>query len=137
MAKLDEAIQSEIDALDDESNITYDNGDYNATIEILKKMWEKLPNPKVVYDDSYHIARFIALISLELKNFQQAKKWAEITKSCDPERQDIGEKEFLIGKVAYESGDMLEAKRFLKIANNKSGGRCFSSDDKKYKQLIK
>lgn len=137
MAKLDEKIQSEIDALSDESNVTYDNGDYNATIEILKIMWEKLPNPEVDYDDSYHIARSIALISLELRNYEQAKEWAEITKSCDPERQDIGEKEFLIGKVACESGDMLEAKRFLEIANNKSGGRCFSDQDKKYKQLLK
>lgn len=137
MTKLSAEIQREIDELSDKSNDTYDNGDYIKTIELLEQAWNKLPNPKFMYDDSYHIARSIALISLKLDKFEQAKEWAEITKLCDPERQDIGEKEFLLGQVAYESGQLTEAKKYLKIADFKSGGRCFRGQNKKYQQVLR
>ena len=52
------------------------------------------------------------------------------------DRGDIGEREFLIGQVAYEAGEEIEAKKFLKIANEKSEGMYFKGVDPKYRRLI-
>ena len=136
MAKLDELTQNRIDDIVNSGSNAYGNGSLSEAIDLLKSAWNVLPEPKFIYDDSYHIARYITKISLELKAFVQAKEWAFIVKECDPERPDIGEKEFLIGQVAYESGDKLEAKKFFKIANDKSEGLCFQGEDEKYSKLI-
>ena len=49
--KLGETIQE----LMDESNIEYDNGDYIKSIDLLIEAWDKLPDDKVQYDESYLI----------------------------------------------------------------------------------
>lgn len=136
MAKLDKVTQKRVDDIVAEGSNVYGNGDLLQSVDLLKKAWQELPNSKYVYDDSYHIARFISKISMELNDFTQSKEWAFIVEKCDPERGDIGEKEFLIGQVAYESGEELEALRYLKIANDKSDGLCFQGEDEKYRKLL-
>ena len=73
---------------------------------------------------------------MKIEDFNTAREWAHITKLCDPERPEIGEKEFLIGQVAYEAGDFEEAKKYLSLANSISKGLCFQGEDPKYIKLI-
>jgi hypothetical protein len=51
-------------------------------------------------------------------------------------RHDLGEVEFLIGKVAFARGEMERAREQFCIANVKSEGRAFEGEDVRYKKLI-
>lgn len=60
----------------------------------------------------------------------EAKRWTDTIFICDLERVDSGEREFLVGKVAFELGDIDIAKEFFFIADKKSQGRCFIDEEK-------
>ena len=51
-------------------------------------------------------------------------------------RQDMGEVEFLLGKVAFERGEDAKAREHFLVANAKSAGRAFEGKDERYKRLI-
>ncbi|PET38834.1 hypothetical protein CN514_24115, partial [Bacillus sp. AFS001701] len=82
--------------------------------------------------DSYHFALYLSETYLQINNFNKTKEWSELIYTCDLERIDSGEREFLSGKVAYETGDISAAKQYFNMANEKSEGRCFIDVDKKY-----
>lgn len=140
MVELDKITQEKIDKIIDDSDMIYNdgNGDIPKAIELLKKAWEELPSDtKFQYDDSFHIANFITVLSMEVEDYVTAKEWAFITQKCNPSRGDIGEKEFLIGQVAYAAGDMDEAYKYLKLADEVSNGLCFQEENPKYKKLAR
>ncbi|MCT4647878.1 MAG: hypothetical protein N4A74_23020 [Carboxylicivirga sp.] len=137
MAQLELELQKKVDNFIDKGSNIYDKGNPEQAILMLKSAWDLLPRDKFIYDDSYHIARYIIKISLELQNYNQAKEWAETIQKCDPERPDIGEKEFILGQVLYESGNKETAKFYIEISNQKSKGQCFRGKNKKYKNIIR
>lgn len=137
MALLSSPLKEQVENLMDMSNQEYDKGDYIKSIKLLEEAWTKLPQPKVIYDDSYHIVKYIIETYLFINNAQHAKEWSNIMFICDLERADSGEREFLVGKVAYELGNLDIAKEFFFIANKKSEGRCFEDEDTKYLKFFK
>ena len=132
MEKLSLYVKEQIESIIDESNKEFDRKKYIQSIKLLDKAWELLPEPKGGYSESYHIALYASETYLLIKDTSKAKEWADIIKKCGLNRIDSGEREFLSGKVAFESGDLDKAKQFFEIANRKSEGRCFSSEDGKY-----
>lgn len=120
----------------DESNIEYDNGDYIKSIDLLIEAWDKLPDDKVQYDESYLIIWGILDIAIKIGNIDIMNQWVDKIFIADPGRGDTGEREMWAGRVAYESNDMDKAKMYFEIANQKSKGRCFGDNDKKYKKLL-
>ena len=130
--KLGETIQE----LMDESNIEYDNGDYIKSIDLLIEAWDKLPDDKVQYDESYLIIWGILDIAIKIGNIDIMNQWVDKIFIADPGRGDTGEREMWAGRVAYESNDMDKAKMYFEITNQKSKGRCFGDNDKKYKKLL-
>jgi tetratricopeptide (TPR) repeat protein len=131
MAELDSVYQERVDDFMSKGNESYEKGELLDSIESLKSAWNVLPDNKFKYDDSYHIARYITELSMQIKAYDQAIEWAFIVKKCDPERPEIGEKEFLIGQVLYEAGKITEAIKFIKIASKVSNGLCFEGEDVK------
>lgn len=136
MTELEEPIQEKVDEILDHSEIAYQENDLPSCIVWLKKAWDVLPGDKYVFDESYLIANDIVRLSMEIKDFKTAREWAFIAQKCDPERGDIGEKEFLIGQVAFESGDLKEAYKYFKLADEISKGLCFQGEDSKYVNLL-
>ena len=130
--KLGETIQE----LMDERNIEYDNGDYIKSIDLLIEAWDKLPDDKVQYDESYLIIWGILDIAIKIGNIDIMNQWVDKIFIADPGRGDTGEREMWAGRVAYESNDMDKAKMYFEITNQKSKGRCFGDNDKKYKKLL-
>ena len=130
---LDEHIQRVID----ESNQEFDKKNYDDSIKLLEKAWELLPKPKGEYSESYHIALYAIETYLVLNDVNKAKEWSEIIYQCGLNRIDSGEREFLSGKVAFEAGEFDKAKEYFLIANQKSEGRCFSSENGKYLKFFK
>lgn len=136
MAYVDGKLGETIQELMDESNIEYDNGDYIKSIDLLIEAWDKLPDDKVQYDESYLIIWGILEIAIKIGNIDIMNQWVDKIFIADPGRGDTGEREMWAGRVAYESNDMDKAKMYFEIANQKSKGRCFGDNDKKYKKLL-
>jgi len=133
MALLNESLQKIVDDLVDRSYQTSPN----ESVQLMLEAWSTLPEPKFTFDDSYRIAKRIINSYMDGQQLAEAKKWSDTLYSCDTERIDSGEREFFSGKVAYEMGDKDKAKEYFVVANQKSRGRCFIDEEKKYKNLIK
>lgn len=121
----------------DESEGYWAEEDYSGFIQAYLKAWDMLPVPKEEYDDSYHLAEGLAEGYLLLGKHSDAMKWAEMMSHCDLERLDDGAREYAMGKVLFESGDLENAKENFAIAMTKSAGRAFISAPEKYKELLK
>jgi hypothetical protein len=111
-------------------------GDYSSGSEKLRDLWEKIPEPKTATLNSYLIIEYAVAFALKAGELDEARRWAELAPEFSKVRQDMGEVEFLIGKVAFERGDYESAKRNFVVANIKSEGRSFHGKDPKYKNLI-
>lgn len=122
----------EVDSLMHQGFEELNNDQFLQGNKTLQKAWSKLPEPKYKWSQSNLIVEYICRSLLSLKNFDDLKNWIEIYKQCDNSGLSSGESEMLAGIVAYESGDKKEAMKYFKIANKKSDGRCFESEDKKY-----
>jgi tetratricopeptide (TPR) repeat protein len=137
MEILNKNLKQRVSSLFDKSNKKFDLGYYGESIKYLEEAWDALPDPKGIYDESYHFAMYLSETYLLVKNYERAKKWADEIYHCHLERIDSGEREFLSGKVAYAMGDLSTANRYFLVANEKSEGRCFENEDKKYLKFFK
>ncbi len=136
--KLVENIAKKIDALCDQFIQYIMKDDFKAGEPLLIEAWALLPEPKDIYDESFHIATYAVDNYIMLNKFEYAKKWAEILQKCSLERHDSGERELQTAKVAFEMADFELAKKLFLVANKKSGGRVFKrGDDKKYHTFFK
>jgi tetratricopeptide (TPR) repeat protein len=133
MALLDSPLREEIAALQKKSVEEFSNDRYEKSLDLLLEAWEKLPDPKYSYNDSFYIAKSVILKSIKTEDFETAKKWAEIILHCDPERQG-GERYMLAGRAFYHSGDNDSAKILFLNAYIHSGGRLFQN--KKYEDFF-
>ncbi|AOM79182.1 hypothetical protein [Pedobacter steynii] len=133
----DQKIAAKLEDLIEESEGYYEEEDYEGFVKVSLKAWDILPTPKEVYDESYHLAEGLAEGYLLTGNHKESIKWAEIMGNCDMERADDGAREFILGKMLFESGDLENAKEKFALAMIKSEGRAFVSAPKKYSDLLK
>jgi tetratricopeptide (TPR) repeat protein len=137
MAGLVSPLKEAVELLINQSNEEYDKGNYNRSLNLLIEAWARLPEPKGVYDESFHIVLYLSETYLFINQPVKAREWSDKIFDCDLERVDSGQRDFLAGKVAYELGDLEKAKQSFTIANQKSKGRCFSGQDMKYIKFFK
>lgn len=139
--KIDRTLKSpykeQIESIMERMNEEYNKGNYIKSIELLIEAWVRLPEPKKIYDDSFHISRNIIELYLQIDKADSAKDWIDIFFHCNLERMDSGEREFLAGKVEYQLGNLDTAKEFFVAANRKSCGRCFQGKGNKYFEFFK
>ena len=120
----------------DETDILDEQEKYKEARDLLFEAWDLLPDEKYEYNESYWIVAFILSYSLQLHDLDVANQWAYKILKCDLERQDDGDREMRLAIVLHESGKMDEAKKYFKIAFQKSEGRCFVDEDAKYLAVI-
>ena len=116
--------------------VCFQAGDYSAGLQRLHSIWDKIPEPKVETPNAYMVIEYGAALSLRTKDFDEARIWASRAPLFIEKRNDSGEVEYLIGKVAFECGETETAKQNFVIANKKSKGRIFQGEDAKYRALI-
>lgn len=133
----DKKIARKIENLMDEAEEFFGEADYEGFIRKYTEAWNLLPLPKEEFDESYLLAEGFAEAHLRLGNHKESLKWAEIMSNCDMERLDDGAREFVMGKMLFESGDLENAKEKFALAMIKSEGRAFVSAPKKYSDLLK
>jgi len=137
MAELQLPLKKEIETLVNRSNEEFSKNRYAESIKLLEIVWDKIPNPKGLYNESYHIVKDIIETFFVIKNFNKAEEWVEKLFLTGFMRIDAGEKEFFAGKIAYELENFDIAREFFIIANKKSEGRCFEGEDEKYLKFLK
>lgn len=115
----------------------YRSGDFQAGLLKLKELWESIPEPKANIQNSYLVIEYAVKFAMQAGDLDKAWQWAALAPKYNQNRQDLGEAEFLVGKVAFERGDFGTAKEQFVIANEKSRGRIFRGEDSKYKAIIK
>ena len=115
----------------------YKRGEPKSALHELQKIWDAVPEPKSSVKNSFLVIAYAVKISMTSHDLDQAWRWATLAPRYNQGRQDIGEAEFIVGKVAFERGDLATAKEQFIIANSKSRGRVFNGEDAKYRDLIK
>jgi len=102
----------------------------------IDKGWDELPDDKYNLSESGMVAIMLLDEYLKMGKPELAKKWGDVLIN-DKNRPDCGEKELIKGKILFESGQLGEAKDFFKIAFQKSKGRIFAGEPKKYVDVLK
>ncbi len=126
-----------------EAKIEYDDlfkkKQYDIAWEECLKVWEKFPNPKYKEPMSYLWIEDIINHAIETKQFELANKYIGFLFIADLERCDIGDREYLAGKLAFEQGEIELAKQLFRRAYEKEpSGMCFKGkENEKYRNLIK
>ena len=133
---LEPEVEAAVDALIEESNRYYDQQDFHSTREYMMQAWYAMPEDnRYTNNYCYMIAGALMGVSLELEDIDSAMKWAEEFKLCELDRIEDGDREMQLGIVCYEGENYEMAKEYFEVANRKSGGRCFWSEDRKYKEF--
>jgi hypothetical protein len=114
----------------------YKAGQYEKGLAEIRRLWDAIPVPKHQDPNSYMVIEYAVALSMKTDELDSAWEWALLGPECIGVRQDLGEAEFLIGKVAYERGDMNAARSNFLLAKDKSRGKIFVGEDRKYRDLI-
>lgn len=132
---LSSSVQAEVDRLYGRAIDDYRKRNLSGSISALLAAWGQLPEPKTVYDESFHISRLLSKAWLELGNCDEARSWCGILFKCATDRLDSGERDFLAGRIALSCGDVVKARHHFQRAFQKSDGRIFEGEDPKYQSL--
>ena len=111
-------------------------GHVEQAFAAVANLWDELPSDKVETPNAYLVIEYAVALLLQLHRLEDARIWAELGLSFREKRQDRGEAEFLVAKVAYEQGFLDEAREFLAVAARKSNGRILHGEDSKYRALL-
>jgi len=115
---------------------SFRNGAYQDAAKAIEGVWASLPEDKTAIPNAYLVIEYAVTTYLKLGNLDAAWHWARLGPQFNEERHNLGESEFLLGKVAYERGDIEMAKKYIREASEKSKGRILHGEDPKYKKLI-
>lgn len=126
-----------------EAKIEYDDlfkkKQYDIAWKECMKVWEKFPNPKYKEPMSYLWIEDIINHAIETKQFELANKYIGFLFIADLERCDVGDREYLAGKLAFEQGEIELAKQLFRRSYEKEpSGMCFKGkENEKYRNLVK
>ncbi|SHL21073.1 hypothetical protein SAMN05444266_102460 [Chitinophaga jiangningensis] len=96
-----------------------------------------IPEPKKDYGDSSNVIEWMVENYLKIQDYPNAIKWVEELGNYLKNKGIMSDWEFLKGKVYYEAGEPEMALENFRIANDKSKGKCFEEQDKKYITFFK
>jgi len=134
---IDEELMRKLDEWYAEGIREFKNNNILGFLKYLEQIWNCLPKTEEKLDVSFYIAQKLSLNNLKLGNYNDAMKWAKETLDGPEFALEEGYSQLLVGKVAYESGDMETATKYLTIADKKSNGKIFVDDDMKYLKFIR
>ncbi|GEO00279.1 hypothetical protein NSE01_21110 [Novosphingobium sediminis] len=116
--------------------VMYRDGNIQDALAQLTSLWLKVPDPKPETPNAYLIIEYGVAFALKGGDLDRAQEWADRASMFAEKRHDMGEVEFLVGKVAFERGDLRTASEQFIIADAKSEGRVFEAKDERYRRLI-
>lgn len=136
MPKLEVELTKKLEDIIVKTILMISGNESKEAIGILEEAWELIPDGKYEYDESFHIVAGILEAAIKINDKECIAKWKDKVLLADPERADGGEKEMWVGRAEYTLGEFEKAREYMKIANEKSRGRCFWPEDTVYKNFF-
>ena len=104
--------------------------EYEKMIELIKRYWDMLPEPKTAQSLGYHLLCDMVITYLRMQEYTMALHWARVFDTFDfvsDGRIDSGEKDYYVAICYYKNEDINKAKEYFTAAKVKSKGRCFAN----------
>ncbi len=114
----------------------FTGGDFRTGLRMLHDLWARIPEPRPKTLNAYLVIEYGVAFALKAGDLDEAQSWADLAPEFKSVRHDMGEIEFLQGKVSFERGDLEAARAHFTTANAKSEGRAFEGEDERYRQLV-
>mgnify|MGYP000109065315 CR=1 FL=1 len=111
--------------------------EFDQCLASLRELWAEIPESKAEVPNAYLILEYAVAIAFKLGDLDEAKAWSDLAPQFMEKRQDVGEIEFLMGKVAFERGEFDSARKKFLDANRKSKGRAFQGENPEYRRLLR
>lgn len=135
--ELPDNLQLQLDSIFDESEKYFGKQNFRKCIELHEKAWGLFPEPKFQYhNEGYSLVEGLVDLNIKAGDLEAAQAWAEKLQHFN-QQHFFGTTEFAMGKALYEAGDLDAAKQQFATAMEKSEGRVFDGEDKKYLVLLK
>lgn len=112
---------------------------YEKVIKESLPYWEKLPEPKLEQDFSFHLINELFYSHLKLKRFDEAKFWLGKYEGFDfkkADRDDDGDFEIAKGNYLWAINKPEEAIQSWGLADKKTKGQCFRSPESELAKSI-
>ncbi len=120
-----------------EAGELYKTGDLAGCLSLVQGTWNSLPAPKEETPNAYLLVEYAVAVLLQTNELDSALSWAMRAPLFASRRHQLGEAEFLLGKVHFARGEREESKRFFAEAQSKSSGKIFQGENPEYLRLAK
>ncbi len=114
----------------------FTGGDFRTGLTMLHDLWARIPEPRTKTPNAYLVIEYGVAFALKAGDLDEAQRWADFAPEFRWARQDVGEVEFLLGKVSFERGNLEAARAHFAIANAKSKGKVLKGADERYRRLL-
>jgi len=115
MAVLEQQIQDKIDKLSEQSYEFYESGDKEKSYQLMEDAWNKYPEPKEKWNESFNTVRYALDDLLKDGEIEKAKIWYNrMTKIQKNLNLWVGIYEFYSGKYFYNKQEYSKAFNFFK-----------------------
>ena len=129
---LPENIYDTFDQMTDEAYELFVQKQYDASFSTYEQCLDMIPEPKRDYGEASNVIEWMVENYLLIGKQDEAIKWVEQLGLYLKNKELMSDEEFLKGKVYFEAGQWDKSLQNFKIAFQKSRGRCFEEQDKKY-----
>ncbi len=122
-------IKQEIERLTSEAFEVFDLENPQPGIDLLIEAYHKIPAPRTMYSESFNLLKYIAIGYFRAGLVDESEHWLSAFIESDFNVRGFGESEYLAGKIALKRNrEELAIQHFI-VANQKSNGRVFGSDE--------
>lgn len=135
MKELNGELNSTLEELVDESSNQYESGNIAKAKDLLVEAFNKIPEPKVEYNESYNYCSYVLnFIIDEGLDAHEAEQWLnELVKIAETQQVWKGDIDFHKGKVYFELNKFEEAHKAFEVSVKEGKGfRYFEGEDPKY-----
>lgn len=127
--EIEENIKQEIERLTNEAFGVFDLENPQPGIDILIKAYNNIPAPRTKYTESFNLIKYISIGYFRAGMIDESEKWLPEFFESDFNTMGFGESEYLAGKIALKRNNEKLAIQYFIVANQKSEGRVFGSDE--------
>jgi tetratricopeptide (TPR) repeat protein len=119
----------EIERLTNEAFGVFDLNNPQPGIDFLIKAYNLIPSPRTRYSEGYNLLKYISIGYFRAGMIEESEKWLSEFLESDFNTTRFGESEYLAAKIALKRNDKELAIQHFIVANQKSAGRVFGSDE--------
>ncbi|HBX2114123.1 tetratricopeptide repeat protein [Klebsiella aerogenes] len=128
-------IESKVNSFVEKGNELHDDKKYAQALEQYKKAWNILPEPKPEWQVANWISANIFSAYFDLGDYNEAKKWGEMTLQTRGSEIDTAPS-IDLGMVCYELEQFDEAYKYFNDAYSYGKERAFKGRPKKYLEFF-